>query len=119
MTDETVRSRDGRTVESMVTDYQKFPLWHKLNPSLTVGVSPQRLCLFTVMADFCKQDGRSNRQNPDDLCYKRLSFCAPRSALSATHFLGSKPNSTPELAVQLWKNGTDAQPLRVMNWARH
>lgn len=62
-------------LKGLLSDY-KFPLWQKLNTSPIVSTSPKRLCLFTAMAHFCKQDGRSSRQTPNDFCYICLSLCA-------------------------------------------
>lgn len=87
----------GGTVESV------FSTVAKTEASLIVSASPWRLCLFAVMAAYCKQEGRSNRQNPDDLCYIGLSFCVPCSALSTTihtHFLEGTNLTPPQLAVE-------------------
>lgn len=113
-TDETGRSRDGGTTERVLTEYNKsFPLQQKLkkHSSLNVSVSPKRVCVFTVMAELCKQKGRSNRQNPDDLSYICLSF------FFMCHALRYQPQSTP---ISLVTNPTPPQigGAAVERWSR-
>lgn len=99
---------DGATAQK-VTDYQSS----QCGRSLLLSVSPQRLCLFTVAAELCKQDGRSQRRHADDLS----GICARYQPGSTPISLVTTPTPPPKLALQPHSDAGDTQPQIDCSWS--